>query len=299
MSAWLITGCSTGLGLAFSQAALDAGHNVVLVNNAGYGYRAAVEEGEDHAVQQLHDTHVHGAVRTIKAVLPGMRTDGPGPSSTSPPSAPGSHRKGRATTPQSRPLSRPYRCHSARRSRRSGSPRWSSNPELSAPTSGRSLTQSEEPISDYAETAGLRRRQHDTGHGTQPGDPAKAAKVLLDVVESGNAPYLLLLGNDASDAFRGALDLLRAEMSTRGQREPEHRLRSLTQGKDTRRTKHGPRQRGPAGTERDLEHPDEAWGRGLSPAGPARRPGGQVRSTDTAAANAAAASACMPGRTCA
>src|SRR3954449_10944693 len=46
----------------------------VLVNNAGYGYRAAVEEGEDAAVRQLFDTQVFGAVRTIKAVLPGMRS---------------------------------------------------------------------------------------------------------------------------------------------------------------------------------------------------------------------------------
>lgn len=45
----------------------------VLVNNAGYGYRAAVEEGEDDAVRRLFDTHVFGALRTIKAVLPGMR----------------------------------------------------------------------------------------------------------------------------------------------------------------------------------------------------------------------------------
>ncbi len=45
----------------------------VLVNNAGYGYRAAVEEGEGEPVRRLFDTHVFGAVRTIKAVLPGMR----------------------------------------------------------------------------------------------------------------------------------------------------------------------------------------------------------------------------------
>ena len=45
----------------------------VLVNNAGYGYRAALEEGEDADVRQLFETHVFGTVRTTKAVLPGMR----------------------------------------------------------------------------------------------------------------------------------------------------------------------------------------------------------------------------------
>ena len=45
----------------------------VLVNNAGYGYRAAVEEGDDADVRTLFDTHFFGTVAMIKAVLPGMR----------------------------------------------------------------------------------------------------------------------------------------------------------------------------------------------------------------------------------
>ena len=72
----------------------------VLVNNAGYGYRAAVEEGEDEPIHQLFDTHVFGAVRTIKAVLAGMRSRRSGTSSTSRPSEPESLPKDRATTPR-------------------------------------------------------------------------------------------------------------------------------------------------------------------------------------------------------
>src|ERR1700694_3507351 len=45
----------------------------VLVNNAGYGYRAAVEEGDDADIHQLFATNFFGAVAMIKAVLPGMR----------------------------------------------------------------------------------------------------------------------------------------------------------------------------------------------------------------------------------
>jgi NAD(P)-dependent dehydrogenase (short-subunit alcohol dehydrogenase family) len=45
----------------------------VLVNNAGYGYRAAVEEGDDADVQRLFAVNFFGAVAMIKAVLPGMR----------------------------------------------------------------------------------------------------------------------------------------------------------------------------------------------------------------------------------
>jgi NAD(P)-dependent dehydrogenase (short-subunit alcohol dehydrogenase family) len=45
----------------------------VLVNNAGYGYMAAVEEGEDAEVRKLFDTNYFGVVDTLKIVLPAMR----------------------------------------------------------------------------------------------------------------------------------------------------------------------------------------------------------------------------------
>ena len=43
-------------------------------------------------------------------------------------------------------------------------------------------------------------------------DPAKAAEALITAVGSENPPYMLLLGNDASDGFRTALDALRTEV---------------------------------------------------------------------------------------
>jgi NAD(P)-dependent dehydrogenase (short-subunit alcohol dehydrogenase family) len=46
----------------------------VLVNNAGYGYRGAVEEGDDAEVRALFETHFFGTVAMTKAVLPGMRS---------------------------------------------------------------------------------------------------------------------------------------------------------------------------------------------------------------------------------
>jgi len=55
------------------QAESRFGDIDVLLNNAGYGYRAAVEEGDDVEVRDLFATIFFGTVSMIKAILPGMR----------------------------------------------------------------------------------------------------------------------------------------------------------------------------------------------------------------------------------
>ena len=58
---------------AVAAAIARFGRVDVLVNNAGFGYLGAVEEGEDAAVRALFDTNVFGVVDMTKAVLPAMR----------------------------------------------------------------------------------------------------------------------------------------------------------------------------------------------------------------------------------
>jgi len=187
----------------------------VLVNNAGYGYRAAVEEGEDDAVRQLFDTHVFGMVRTIKAVLPGMRARRSG-------TIVNLSSIGARISPEG---SGYYSAVKAAIEAMTLSLRKEVAPlgitamvvepgAFRTDFAGRSLTQSAQPIADYADTAGQRRKEHDTAHGNQKGDPAKAAAALIQAVESDQPPYMLLLGNDASDGFRAALDALRTEVDT-------------------------------------------------------------------------------------
>ena len=45
----------------------------VLVNNAGYGYIAAIEEAEEAAYRQLFETNLFGLIALMRAVLPEMR----------------------------------------------------------------------------------------------------------------------------------------------------------------------------------------------------------------------------------
>ncbi|PZE77035.1 oxidoreductase [Curtobacterium sp. MCBD17_019] len=187
----------------------------VLVNNAGYGYRAAVEEGEEGPVQTLFDTHVFGTVRTIKAVLPGMRGRRSGTivniSSIGARISPAGSGYYAAVKAAMEALTLSLRAEVAPL----GITAMVVEPGgFRTDFAGRSLTQSAEPIADYAETAGRRRKEHDTVHGTQKGDPAKAAEALITAVESDEPPFMLLLGNDASDGFRSALDALRADADT-------------------------------------------------------------------------------------
>jgi NAD(P)-dependent dehydrogenase (short-subunit alcohol dehydrogenase family) len=185
----------------------------ILVNNAGYGYRAAVEEGEDDAVRQLFDTHVFGMVAAMKAVLPGMRARRSGTivnfSSIGARRSPEGSGYYSAVKAAIEALTLSLRKEVAPL----GIAAMVVEPGgFRTDFSGRSLTQAAQPIADYADTAGKRRKEHSTVHGTQKGDPAKAATAVIAAVESDDPPYMLLLGNDAADTFRAALDALRTEV---------------------------------------------------------------------------------------
>jgi short-subunit dehydrogenase len=67
---------------------------------------------------------------------------------------------------------------------------------------GRSLAQSATVIDDYAATAGQRRKENDTMHGNQAGNPGKAGAAIIAAVESSEPPAFLLLGPDALAAYR-------------------------------------------------------------------------------------------------
>lgn len=61
------------------RAGLDKfGHIDVLVNNAGYCLRGAVEECSHEEIRRQFDTNFYGSVRTIQKVLPHMRAAGKG-----------------------------------------------------------------------------------------------------------------------------------------------------------------------------------------------------------------------------
>lgn len=71
-----------------------------------------------------------------------------------------------------------------------------------------------EPNEAYAATVGETRRMVESGDGTQPGDPAKAAAAILTALDAEHPPLRLALGGDAVDAIRTHLDQVGDELAT-------------------------------------------------------------------------------------
>ncbi|VTR76013.1 oxidoreductase [Cellulomonas hominis] len=185
---------------AVRQAHETFGGMDVLVNNAGYGYVAAVEEGEPEAVDRLFATNVFGPAALIRAVLPSMRAAGAG-------TIVNVSSVGARTTI---PGGGYYSAAKAALEGLSGSLRREVEPfgirvvvvepgSFRTDFRGRSAQRSHVVIDAYDAVLG-----RDGGGGLSPqrGEPLKAAHAILEAVQSPQPPQLLLLGSDALEGFR-------------------------------------------------------------------------------------------------
>jgi NAD(P)-dependent dehydrogenase (short-subunit alcohol dehydrogenase family) len=185
----------------------------VLVNNAGYGYMAAVEEGEDAEVRKLFDTNYFGVVDTLKAVLPGMRERRAGhivniSSMTglvaNPPNAYYSSTKfalealTEALSKEVAPLGIKVTAIEPGAFRTD----WAS----------RSMQESSTPIGDYDENVGTRKTMIKEFAAHLPGDPRKVAEAVLMVTALDEPPLRLLLGRDVLAAVREKIAAMTASI---------------------------------------------------------------------------------------
>jgi NAD(P)-dependent dehydrogenase (short-subunit alcohol dehydrogenase family) len=193
----------------------DIGPIAVLVNNAGYGLGGAVEELDDAECRQVMETNFFGTLNVIKAVLPHFRRRKAGHIVNF------SSMAGIVGIPG-------FGLYNASKFAVSGLTEALAG-EL-APFgiratvvepggfrtnfAGGSLALARNPMPEYAATAAGRPRgmkQH--YHGTQRGDPAKAAAAVLAIVDAEQPPVHLLLGSDAVAAARGKLERFGAEIA--------------------------------------------------------------------------------------
>jgi NAD(P)-dependent dehydrogenase (short-subunit alcohol dehydrogenase family) len=187
----------------------------VLVNNAGIGYFAAVEESEEREVRRMFEINVFGLSRMIHAVLPGMRK----------------RRQGFIVNFSSIGGLRSFPSigyYNATKFAVEGLSEalWQEVEPLGIKVmliepsgfrtdwAGRSANESKRQIADYEATAGAWRKQVRAISGKQPGDPVRAAQAIVNAVESAKPPHHLLLGNDAYEGATGKLEVLRKEFMT-------------------------------------------------------------------------------------
>ena len=200
-----------------AAAAIDAtvarfGRIDVLVNNAGIGYFAAVEESEEDQVRKMFDVNVFGTGRMIWAVLPSMRKQ----------------RVGCIINISSLgglrgfPALGYYNASKFAVEGLSTALRQEIEPlglkvmvvepsGFRTDWAGRSANESKLQIDDYMATAGKARATVRASSGHQPGDPVRAAEAIIMAVASGNPPHHLLLGNDAFDGAMAVLEHLRED----------------------------------------------------------------------------------------
>ena len=202
------------IGAAIKAAEEKFDHIDVLVNNAGIGYFAAVEESEEDQVRRMFEINVFGLSRMIHAALPGMRN----------------RREGFIVNFSSIGGLRSFPSvgyYSATKFAVEGLSEalWQEVEPLGIKVmlvepsgfrtdwAGRSANESKRQIDDYAATAGAWRSQARANSGKQPGDPVRAAHAIVTAVESSNPPHHLLLGNDAYEGATAKLKELHKEFS--------------------------------------------------------------------------------------
>ena len=186
---------------AVAQAQAKFGRIDVLVNNAGYGYQASVEEGEESEIRAQFDANVFGLFALTRAVLPVMRGQKSGniiniTSVAGQVGFPGSGYYAAskhavegwsdALLAEVNPLGIDVTCVEPGPFRTD----WA----------GRSLKQTPVKIADYADTAGKRLDGTREVSGTQAGDPVRAGEAMIALTEDANPPRHLVLGAWGYDA---------------------------------------------------------------------------------------------------
>jgi NAD(P)-dependent dehydrogenase (short-subunit alcohol dehydrogenase family) len=194
------------IAAAVDAAAKQFGRIDVLVNNAGIGYFGSFEESDLDAVRRMFEINVWGLTQMTRAVLPLMRKQRGGHivniSSMGGiagfPAVSFYNGTKFAVEGMSEALAQevaplgikvlivepgPFRTD------------WA----------GRSADEAPLTIADYDATAGARMRTMRGYSGKQPGDPQRAAAIIVQTVEAANPPLRLLLGKVALSVARNKL----------------------------------------------------------------------------------------------
>lgn len=175
----------------------------VLVNNAGIGYFAAIEESEDEAVRRMFEINFFGLANMVRAALPIFREKRSGHiinvasvgGLIAYPAIGFYHATKFAVDGYSESLNKevsPLGIKVTIVAPSGFRTEWAGNN-----ASGSSIS-----IKDYEETAHKYKAAYIAAYGKQAGDPVRAGKAVVKVVEATQPPLRLLLGEEALQEAR-------------------------------------------------------------------------------------------------
>ncbi|MFC4032672.1 oxidoreductase [Streptomyces polygonati] len=183
----------------------------VLVNSAGRTHVGAFEETTDAELRSLFDVHVFGPAALVRAVLPGMRA----------------RRSGAIVQLSSMGGQMSFAGFSAYSGTKFALEGMTEalidevgplgiKALIVEPGAFRTSLMGNGSVSaelpDYEPTVGATRKMVAAGDGAQPGDPAKAAALIIEALQADDTPLRLPLGDDGVDAVLGHLDATRAQI---------------------------------------------------------------------------------------
>ncbi|QNA46033.1 oxidoreductase [Lacibacter sediminis] len=187
----------------------------VLVNNAGIGYFAAVEESEEAEVRRMFEINVFGLAKMTQEVLPHMRKQKSG------------HILNISSIGGLRSFpgvgfynATKYAVDGLSEALYKEVAPLGIKVTIIAPSgfrtdwAGRSAKDTTVKIDDYASTAGKNAGDIRGYSGNQPGDPVRAAKAMIDVTETEHPPLRLLLGAAALKGARLKVEELKRDFET-------------------------------------------------------------------------------------
>ncbi|WP_315708862.1 oxidoreductase [Brenneria uluponensis] len=203
----------TSIGGVVAEIEDTIGQVDVLVNNAGYGHEGVMEESTLDEMKRQFDVNVFGAVAMIKALLPYMRE----------------RRRGHILniTSMGGFITMPgiaYYCGSkfalegisealGKELKPFGITVTAVAPgSFRTDWAGRSMVRTPRTIPDYDPIFDPIRQAREEKNGKQLGDPARAARAMLAIINSDAPPTHLLLGSDALGLVRDKLKAYAAEI---------------------------------------------------------------------------------------
>ncbi|HJU26853.1 MAG TPA: oxidoreductase [Rhodanobacteraceae bacterium] len=193
---------------AIEEAVAAFGHIDVVVNNAGYGLFGALEEFPEEELRKQFETNVFGVLNVTRTALPHLRRQHSG------------HLVQMSSLDGVAPIAAGESAYAATKFAVEGFSETLANevahlgikvtivePGPSRTDfAGRSPTTKSVENDDYDETVGKALDWFAHLHGTQPGDPDRVARAIIEAVEADEPPLHLALGELALGTIRKKLE---------------------------------------------------------------------------------------------